>query len=265
MGWPHGLFSWADVSADDPAASEAFYAGVFGWEVAREHDAEGNHIYTRFQQDGKNVAGLGPKPPDMAGVPSSWSSYVHVDSVDAVVAAAESAGGSVMMPAMDVMDYGRMAFITDPTGATVGLWEPNSFAGGDTFLGPNTLSWNELATRDPDAAIGFYSETFPWRIQKMEMPDPSMHYWTIHLDSKVDGDGDMDDDFNGGLLAMNEDWPADMPAHWMVYIRVADTDATIAALTELDGSVAVPAFDTQAGRIAVVRDPEGATFSIIDA
>lgn len=265
MGWPHGLFSWADASATDPASSEAFYAGVFGWTIVREHDSEGNHIYTRFQLDGKNVAGLGGKPPDMAEVPSSWSSYVNVDSVDDVVAAAGSAGGSVMMPTMDVMDYGRMAFITDPTGATVGLWEPNSFTGGDTFLGPNTISWNELATRDPDAAIAFYTAIFPWAIQAMEMPDPLMHYWTIHLDAKVDGDGDMDDDYNGGILAMTDDWPAEMPAHWMVYIRVTDTDATVARLIELGGSVAVPAFDTPTGRIAVVRDPEGATFSVIDA
>ena len=53
------------------------------------------------------------------------------------------------------------------------------------------------------------------------------------------------------------------PNHWHVYFGVADADATVAKATELGGSVLVPPFDTPVGRMAVIADPQGAVFSII--
>ena len=57
--------------------------------------------------------------------------------------------------------------------------------------------------------------------------------------------------------------PEGVPAHWSVYIRVADTDATIAAITGHGGSVVMPAEDTPYGRLATVADPTGANFKIM--
>jgi predicted enzyme related to lactoylglutathione lyase len=54
-----------------------------------------------------------------------------------------------------------------------------------------------------------------------------------------------------------------VPAHWTVYFAVADTDATVAKLTELGGSVVEPAMDTPYGRIAGVTDPMGARFKLV--
>jgi predicted enzyme related to lactoylglutathione lyase len=53
------------------------------------------------------------------------------------------------------------------------------------------------------------------------------------------------------------------PNHWHVYFAIADADATAARATELGGSVLVPPFDTPVGRIAVLRDPQGAVFSVL--
>lgn len=266
--YPHGLFTWADLAVPDPQAASAFYSALFGWDAADQHDPEGNYVYTLLSRDGELVAGLGPQPEMMQDMPPIWNSYINVDSVDAVVEDATANGAQVIAPIMDVMDSGRMAFISDPTGAAVGLWQPGTHRGADTYLGNDVMAWNELATRDVAAARAFYGAILPWRFEKMDAdPDAGnpVDYWTIHLDSKVDGDGDMDDDFNGGIIAMDENWPAEIPAHWMVYFRVADTDATLAKLTELGGNVSVPAFDTMAGRISVVNDPQGGTFSVISA
>lgn len=41
------------------------------------------------------------------------------------------------------------------------------------------------------------------------------------------------------------------------------TTPTRHMLTKLGGSVSIPAFDSSAGRIAVVGDPQGGTFSVI--
>lgn len=54
------------------------------------------------------------------------------------------------------------------------------------------------------------------------------------------------------------------PAHWLVYFGVADTPATVAAAQRGGGSVLVPEMDTPFGRLAVLADPVGATFSVIE-
>jgi predicted enzyme related to lactoylglutathione lyase len=85
----------------------------------------------------------------------------------------------------------------------------------------------------------------------------------IRLEAKESGQPYSDDKFNGGIITMDENWPAEVPPHWMVYFQVDDTDETIGRLQSLGGTVSVPAFDSSAGRMAVVGDPQGGTFSII--
>jgi len=261
---PHGLFSWTDIALPDPAAGRDFYAGLFGWDAADQFDPEGNYIYTMFSKDGKAVAGLGGQPPGTAagGIPPMWQSYVAVDDVDAAVANITSHGGSVVMPTMEVMTAGRMAVVADPQGAVFSLWEEGDHTGGGIFNQHGALTWNELATRDAVGAMAFYGPALGWDFE--EFPG-EIEYWLIKVEGKSRGQLHQDDDYNGGIMPMDANWPAEVPPHWMVYFNVEDTDTTVARLAELGGAVSVPAFDTPAGRIAVVGDPQGGTFSIIAA
>jgi predicted enzyme related to lactoylglutathione lyase len=61
--------------------------------------------------------------PQMEGVPPNWLSYVIVDSVDASTKKAESLGAKVDVPPTDIPNIGRFSVITDPTGATLGLYQ----------------------------------------------------------------------------------------------------------------------------------------------
>ena len=72
--YPHGLFSWADLASPDPASAKDFYSGLFGWHAEDVTDPEGNYIYTMFSIDGKNVAGMGPQPEMMKGMPPALTS-----------------------------------------------------------------------------------------------------------------------------------------------------------------------------------------------
>lgn len=263
--YPHGLFSWADLASPDPKTAKEFYTGLFGWEGTDQNDPEGNYIYTLFTIGGQQVAGLGPQPEMMQGMPAVWNSYVNVDNVDEVVAKATDVGASVLVPAMDVMDTGRMAFLQDPGGAVFGVWEPGTHKGADTFTVPGSMGWNELATRQPNEAADFYGQVFPWSFNKMVSDQAPADYWTVHLDTKVDGDGDMDDDFNAGIMKMDENWPDDMPSHWMVYFRVESTDDAVEKVKDLGGTVKVKPFQTAAGKMSVIADPQGGTFSILDS
>ncbi len=258
---PHGLFSWTDISLPDPADGKRFYTELFGWTADDQHDPDGNYIYTMFFKDGLPAAGMGPQQPghEESGIPPMWNCYISVDEVDATLARIEAAGGSTIVPAMDVMTAGRMAFAADPSGGVFALWQAGEHLGAGIFNQPGAMTWNELATRDVDEAREFYAAAFGWDFE--EMPGP-MQYWVIKITGDK-GEGCAEDDMNGGILAMDENWPPEMPPHWMVYFAVDDTDEAVKQLTELGGSVSVPPFDTPAGRIAVVGDSQGGTFSMI--
>ncbi len=259
---PHGLFSWTDIALPDPQAGSAFYATLFGWDAEDQFDPHGNYIYTMFSRDGKSVAGLGPQSPEGAGggMPPMWMSYVNVDNVDATVSSVTLHGGSVQVPVMEVMNSGRMAIVADPQGAVFALWEDGDHSGGEVFNSHGAMTWNELATRNTAGAKAFYAAALGWDFEKFPGDN---EYWLIMVQGKARGTLHQDDDYNGGIMPMGDNWPEEVPPHWMVYFSVDDTDATVARLGELGGSVSVPPFETPAGRIAVVADPQGGTFSVI--
>ena len=259
--YPHGLFSWADVAVPDPRAGAQFYSALFGWETDDQFDADGGYMYTMFRKQGDAVAGIGEMPEGMlaAGAPPSWQSYVTVDDLDATTTTVEANGGAVMH-VMDLDPVGRMAVVGDPSGAVLMLWEAGNHAGADLFTGHGTMSWNELAARDVAKAQSFYAEVLGWRYE--DAPGP-FDYQLIMMDTKIDEQPYMFDTFNGGMMLMDDTWPAEMPSHWMVYFTVDNVDDLVGSVAGLGGEVAVPAFDTPNGRIAVIKDSQGAVFSII--
>ena len=261
--YPNGLFTWTDISLPDPVGGSKFYSELFGWQAEDQHDPEGNYIYTMFERNGHSVAGLGPQPEAMQnqGIPPMWQSYVAVDSVAETLEKVAANGGTIVMPALQVMASGTMAIIADSQGGVVSLWEEGEHMGASAFNSHGQLTWNELATRDSAAARAFYGAVFGWTFE--QAPTTPAEYWMIVMEGKPQGGALSEDKYNGGIITMDEEWPAEIPQHWMVYFSVDDTDAALGRLAELGGTVSVPAFDSSAGRIAVVADPQGGTFSII--
>ncbi len=242
-----GTPSWVDLGSPNIDESAAFYGGVFGWEMPEGPPEAGGYRMCLLR--GKPVAGLGAQmQPD---IPPYWTTYVSVSDVDATVKAVESAGGQVLMPTMDVLTAGRMAVFADPTGAPFSVWQPGDHIGSSYVNEPGSLSWNELATRNPDQAIVFYSEVFGWTADAQQMGD--MSYTTWLLDGAP----------VGGMMPMGDMFPQEVPPHWSIYFAVEDADATVAKITSLGGSVIAPPTDIPQGRFAAVRDPHGATFSVI--
>lgn len=113
-----GTFCWNELWAADVAAAAQFYGSVFGWSAKTSDPAQsGGMAYTEFQLDDRSIAGMMAKPAEMAQVPPNWLVYFAVADCDATVAKAESSGGSVVAPAMDI-PIGRFAVLQDPHGAT---------------------------------------------------------------------------------------------------------------------------------------------------
>jgi uncharacterized protein len=254
--YEHGVPSWVDHSSPDPDGAARFYGELFGWETedAMPPGSDGSYYMARLR--GRDVAAVSGQ---MSPGPPMWNTYITVDDADATAAKVSDAGGTVYSEPFDVFDSGRMAVLADPGAAPFCIWQAGRHNGAGLVNEPGALSWNELLTRDPDEAKRFYGEVFGWRTSSMDFGETD--YTVFHLA----GEGEPEPRTGiGGMMPMvGEQWPTDLPPHWMVYFAVADTDATSSRSAELGGRVAVAPFDSPAGRIAVLNDPSGAAFSVI--
>jgi len=248
--YPHGTPSWVELNTTDGDASASFYSELFGWTATDAGPVEETGGYRMFQQDGKSVAGLMAQTDLPHG---AWATYVSVDDADDAAAKASSAGGSTVVGPMDVMDIGRMAVLTDPTGAAVGIWQPKSFAGADLVNEPVSFCWSELLTRDQAAAERFYPAVFGWTtgtVDGLRIQDYTL--WKL-------GDRPI-----AGLIQMTDEmFPPEVPSNWAVCFAVEDTDATLARATGLGATAIVHATDIPTGRFAVLVDPQGTPFEVI--
>jgi len=245
--YPPGTPSWVDLASSDPDTAKAFYSTLFGWTVDEQGPEAGG--YAMFLKKDKTVSGVGPLA--MEGQPSAWTTYVTVDEADVTVDKAKGAGATVYVEPMDVLDVGRMAVFADPTGAAIALWQPRAHQGAQLANEPGTFCWNELQTRDTEAAKAFYHTVFGWDASTSEMDGMSYTEWK-------NGENVV-----GGMMDMPAGVPAAVPAHWLVYFAVEDCDATLATATANGATVMVPATDIPPGRFAVLADPAGAVFAVI--
>jgi uncharacterized protein len=239
----HGAPCWADVVCPDMDAAVAFYGGLLGWSVPEGAPEFGG--YRNATIGDRVVAGMvPPMDPSMMTV---WSMYIKTDDADATTAAVTANGGQVMVPPMPVGELGIMAIYIDPTGAVIGAWQPGLHRGSGVYAQHGAPCWAELMTRDVDAAKAFYSEVFGWN-------------W---------GGGSDYHEFSaggrpvGGVLPTPAHMPDGVPNCWSVYYTVDDLDVALTTTVDLGGAVHVDATTFEPGRFAVVADPNGAVFNLL--
>lgn len=251
-----GTFSWVDLATTDPQAAKAFYGELFGWEPD-DRPVPGGGTYSMMTLDGSEVAAIASQPQQQreAGAPPVWNSYVTVASADEAADAAVQAGGSIHAPAFDVMTAGRMAVVADPGGAVFSVWEPRENIGATLVNVPGSLTWNELATNDVDAARPFYETVFGWEVEEVDTQG-GPRYLMIGHSGAASGR-------NGGMRELGPTEEG-MPPNWVPYFAVESAEATLARANELGGATLVPAIEVPNGKFAGLRDPQGAAFSIFE-
>jgi predicted enzyme related to lactoylglutathione lyase len=240
--YARGVPCWIDVSCTDISAGKEFYAALFGWEYF-VGPAETGH-YTQALVDGKSVAGLMPQASDQ---PVAWTTYLKADDADLTHKAVVEHGGQPMTEVIDVMGEGRMIIATDPTGGVFGVWEPGRHIGARVVNEPGTWVWSELSTPNAARAREFYAAVFGLEIGD---PLPDFDYTTIKAEGR-----DV-----GGIFTVPDAQP-----DWRVYFAVADTDATTAIADSNGATVLTQPKDTPFGRMAVIQDPQGATFALLSS
>jgi predicted enzyme related to lactoylglutathione lyase len=247
---PVGAPCWVELFTSDTDRARAFYGELFGWTAEDAGPEYGGYI--NLSKDGIRVAGCW-KNDGQAGTPDVWSVYLASADAKATVDAAQANGGAVIAAAMDVMELGTMAVVTDPGGAAVGIWQPREHKGFGVLGEPGTPAWFELHTRSYDRVVAFYRDVFGWDTHTQSDTD-DFRYTT--LGSGYDAlAGIMDD--TASFIGEGES------EGWAVYFGADDTDALVAKVVELGGSVIVPPQDTPYGRLAQVADPTGTSFRLV--
>ena len=147
---------------------------------------------------------------------------------------------------MDIGPMGRMAIAVDPQGNSFGLWQSGQHTGVNVYNEPGSLVWSGAAVDDRDAAQGFYSEVFGFHFDEMEGTGGYATFGTS-------------DQPLGGLGSHQPG----SPKGWTTCFSVASADEAVAAVERGGGTVTMAAQDTPFGRFAVVQDPWGAAFSVM--
>jgi uncharacterized protein len=245
-----GVPLWVDVSSPDLDKTRAFYTSLFGWDAQTVPDPQAGG-YTMFFLDGKMVAGGGPTfSPEQH---PAWTTYVNTESADATAQKVKDGGGQVLIGPMDVMGQGIMAVLQDPTGAHISIWQPQAHRGAELVNEPGSFSWNELYTRDVPTAVEFYKKIFGWGVEETQMDFGP--YMVFKVEERP---------IAGGIDMSSIGLPESVPPHWLVYFVVKNTDDAVAKAKELGGNILAGPQPTPMGPMAVIDDPVGAAFAVIE-
>jgi hypothetical protein len=243
--YPEGTPNWVDLGTPDLDAAKQFYGGVFGWtftDTGAEHG-----YYTLCLLRGLPVAGL--RPLLGQGAPSMWNTYLASADADHTAGRIRDAGGRVLVEPVDVAEAGRMLYAVDPTGAGFGVWQGKEHAGSRRAAEPGAPTWHELRTADGATADEFYRSVFDHEHEQIG-DGRTFDYTVIRVGDRAVG---------GRLRTGRDDQP-----HWMAYFAVEDTDAAAFAVAATGGTVLREPVDSPHGRLAVVADPWGAAFTVIE-
>lgn len=245
--WPGGAPCWVECQVADIGLAATFYADLLGWDIETADDGMSEMV---ARVGGAAVAGLSPKP--AAAGPPQWATVFAVDDLDAAVARAADAGGTALVDPVGDAVAGRLAYLDDPTGALVGLWQAAGRIGFERAHEPGTVAWSELHTRDLDAAKTFYAQVLGFRYD--DTVDEQLSYATAR---GADGEA------IAGLF-LDAMMPPEVPAHWLVWFLVDEVDAVAERATAMGAVAMMTPSAGPSGRMSVLAAPHGEVFGLTD-
>lgn len=245
----YGTPTWVDLSTPDLDAAASFYTALLGWNIEAHHLPTGE--YRIGVAAGHQVGGMMASPGQAASM-AMWTVLFRVADVDATVSAVDGAGGEILEAPFD-LPAARLAIVADPTGAIFGVISHASPTEAWLSSAPGAVCWVELLTRDVPAAIAFYATVFGWSDTTETFGDVA--YTTFALDG---------DPVAGGMR-MPAEVPDEVPGGWSAYFAVEDCAASERRSVELGGQVLRSTAPVDDGHFAVLVDPQGASFQLMDA
>ena len=270
-GYPNGVPCWVDTEQPDPTGAAAFYGELFAWTLTDQMPPEAPGHYVAATVDGHALAAVGSAAD--AAAPAAWHTYVWVDDIDATAKQVEAAGGTVVMAPFDVFDAGRMAICLDPSGAPFRLWQAGVHRGAQIVDAPNSWVFSDLDTDDPQMALSFYGSVFGWEADELDFgggrtwmlrqpgygatlaqADPGLYDRLVEYKAPPH--------FEDAIGWLNQKDASAGPARWNITFAVDDTDGIVEGAVGLGATVVSPPMDVGPTRVATLRDPQGAVFTV---
>lgn len=255
-----GGFIWYELMTTDPVAAGRFYSAVVkGWTFGDRVPTDVDYRMIQ-RSDGGNAGGVLALNEEMqaGGARPIWLGYLHVKDVDAAVQAIKGEGGEAKLEPWDQPGVGRLAMVTDPSGAPFYLMDPippanDPKAQSDVFSvdQPQHVRWNELWSGDPAQAVQFYKRHFGWSQEgDMDMGELGKYQFVQHNGVAI-----------GAIMPRMPDVPASM---WNFYIGVDDIDRAAEAVKANGGQVFNGPMEIPGGEFALNgSDPQGALFGLV--
>ena len=250
--YPDGVPCWVTGLQRDTQAGRDFYGRIFGWDFQRGPEPEhGDEPYFLALLRGREVGAIAPLP-DGQDTPPAWITEVRVGDATATAARVAEAGGAVLWGPAD-MGVGRLVVIADPAGAVICGWEAGGREGAQLVNEPGAWAMSMLQTPDPEGAAAFYRAVFGWETEAF---GPMTLF---RLPGYVGGEPSqpVPRDVVAVMAPLQEGAP-----RWDVNFWIADADAAAEVTARSGGTVLQEPHDDPPFRHALLRDPQGATFSV---
>jgi predicted enzyme related to lactoylglutathione lyase len=247
-----GKVIWLDLVTPDLAGAKRFYGELFGWTF--QDVAKGRTPYCVASLNGAPVAGLVQRAmgPGERRQPA-WLTFLSVADVEQAARSAVANGGKVLSEPRSYSPRGRQAVFADPQGAVFAVLQSSSGDPADVLAQPGQWIWSSLLAGDPDQDAAFYRAMFGYQVIDQIRDDGVEH---VLLAS---------DDYARASVNAPPPGSSLLHSHWLNFVRVADTAAAVARVKALGGRVLVtPHLDRHGGSIAVVADPSGAPFGLLE-
>jgi len=247
-----GKTVFVELVTPDIAAAKQFYAGMFGW-TFRDLQFDGIK-YAQASLNGHPVSGLIQRDvPAGEHRQPAWLTFLSVRDVAAAKTTALQHGAKVLLEPRDFPDRGWEAVLADPQGAVFALLASSSGDPPDVMAAPGDWIWSSLVTSDPDTGAAFYQALFDYEVFELPTENGAEH---LLLAS---------DTYARASVNSPPANATNFHPHWLNFVRVDDTEKMTAKAVALGGRVLVnPRVDRHGGKVAVVADPLGAPFGLLE-
>ncbi|GHG93158.1 hypothetical protein Srubr_33000 [Streptomyces rubradiris] len=243
-----GAPCWISLTSHGLEASQRFYGAVLGWQW---RPAEADDHFRIALADSAPVAGIAVLPAlRQTGV--AWTPYFAVPDADQAAARARERGGTAGVGPLR-LPPGRVALLSDRHGATFGIWEGERFGRWEPWR-RSAPAFITLHTRDAFDAAMFYGGVLDWASDRPGSCEVEYEADEVLLRSQ------------GHVVARLESGESDtapdpsVRPHWQVTFLVDDVPGCARAARRHGGGVL-----EEGEHEAVLRDPDGARFTVISA
>lgn len=247
-----GMPCWIELATTEPDKACDFYAGLFGWYYESYGDsASGAHLIA--YRDGFPVASIRSSSRNK----SVWRLYLAAGDRRATVERAGELGAAPVGTPKRIPGLGTKNVLMSPADVEFGLLEPADDWQFDVGL-PGTLMWAELVAIKAQSADSFFGELFGYTSEQFGTENRSDYsVWYLGDDSVL-----------ARVSMIRELTTSSTVPHWLLYLgtdAAIGTDELVRRAIGLGGRVRVDPYDSSLGRVAVLRDPTGARFAVVDS